>query len=199
MDEQTLAAYQQGAGTYAEEWTNQTAPTDLYMLLNQYFQPGLTADIGCGAGRDTAWLAENGFQVVGFDASAALLMEASSRYPQLSFRLASLPKLEALEEGNFANILCETVIMHLPVDQIAAAVQRLLSRLMPGGILYLSWRVTREADKRDDNGRLYSAFPADLVLQALAGARILFDQETTSLSSGKTVHRLVARKKPVIR
>jgi hypothetical protein len=112
----------------------------------------------------------------------------------LSFRLASLPQLEGVEENSFTNVLCETVIMHLPVEQIGAAVKRILSTLIPGGILYLSWRVTHEADKRDDNGRLYSAFKADLVRDALGTAKILHDEEVTSASSGKTIHRIITRK-----
>jgi len=49
-------------------------------------------------------------------------------------------------------------------------------------------------DRRDDRGRLYAAFDADLVLQALTTAKILLDEQRVSISSGKTVRRLVARK-----
>lgn len=193
-DRQTLDAYEHRAADYAGEWAAQDAPDDMYALLDTYFRPGPTADVGCGAGRDTAWLAAHGHDVVGIDASPALLAEAARRYPALRFLPAALPDLDGVADGQFANVLCETVIMHLDAGAIPAAVEKLVAILRPGGTLYLSWRVTPGADKRDGNGRLYSAFGPDIVLRALGSAEVLFDEEVTSKSSGKTVHRIVARK-----
>jgi len=34
-----------------------------------FIRSGVTADIGCGSGREVAWLNANGFPAVGFDAS----------------------------------------------------------------------------------------------------------------------------------
>ena len=84
--------------------------------------------------------------------------------------------------------------MHLPSHTVAPAVARLMAILRPGGTLCVAWRVTRGADQRDPQGRLYAAFDASLVTNALAGATILLDEEAISLSSGKPVHRIVARK-----
>jgi hypothetical protein len=86
--------------------------------------------------------------------------------------------------------------MHLAADAIVPSVERLIAVLRPGGILYLSWRVTRGADQRDTHGRLYAAFDERCVTRALAGATILLDEETLSASSGKTIHRIIARKAP---
>ncbi len=194
IDDETIAAYDRDAAQYADDWESQPAPTDLHDVARRFFTPALTADIGCGSGRDTAWLDANGYPAIGFDASRALLREARSRHPGLSFEVATLPDLAGVEGARFANVLCETVIMHLPADTIAAAVDRLLAILAPGGTLYLSWRVTRRADVRDPAGRLYTAFDANLVLAGLAACEILHDQETRSLSSGKLIRRLVARK-----
>jgi hypothetical protein len=66
--------------------------------------------------------------------------------------------------------------------------------LKPEGTLYLSWRVTEGHDKRDERGRLYAAFDAGLVLQALTAWKILLDEQRVSISSGKTVRRVVTRK-----
>lgn len=195
-DRRTLDAYEHAAARYAQEWAAQDAPAEMYALLERYFVPGPTADVGCGAGRDTAWLAAHGYDAIGFDASPALLAEAARRYPALRYREAALPELAGVDDGQFANVLCETVIMHLDADAIPAAVRKLVAILRPGGVLYLSWRVTNDADKRDGNGRLYCAFAPDLVVRALGAAEVLLDDEATSRSSGKTVHRIVARKAP---
>ena len=67
MDRATLAAYDAAASAYAQEWAAQPAPVDLHDLVKRFFRPGLTADIGCGSGRDAACLAANGFPTVGYD------------------------------------------------------------------------------------------------------------------------------------
>ena len=47
--------------------------------------------------------------------------EALRRYPRLSFEIAALPALDGVPGAAFDNVLCETVIMHLPREAIAAA------------------------------------------------------------------------------
>lgn len=193
-DLQTLAAYDRDAAAFAEDWHDQPPPTDMHALIRRFFAPGPTADIGCGSGRDAAWLAAAGFAVTGYDASPGLLIEARRRCPGLRFEAAALPALDGVPGGAFANVLCETVIMHLPADAIAPSVGRLLDILKPAGTLYLSWRVTQGADRRDDVGRLYAAFDPGLVLDALGDAQLLHDETVDSESSGKRVRRIVARK-----
>jgi SAM-dependent methyltransferase len=141
-----------------------------------------------------AWLAANGFAAIGYDASEGLLFEARARYPQHCFEVAALPELAAIADDSFDNVLCETVIMHLTRDAIAPSLQRMMATLKPGGVLYVSWRVTEGTDQRDASGRLYAAFDCGLVSAQLAGASILVDEEAVSMSSAKRVHRVVARK-----
>jgi SAM-dependent methyltransferase len=194
MDRATLAAYDAAAAAFAKGWHEQPPPTDLHAVVRRFFRPGLTADIGCGSGRDAAWLCAHGFPTIGYDPSEGLLAQARATYPDLKFETAVLPKLHGIEDGTFDNVLCETVIMHLDRAAIAPSVRRLLAILKPGGILSLSWRVTEDADRRDQHGRLFSAFDRDLVARELAATTILPDETTTAPSSGNTIHRIAARK-----
>jgi SAM-dependent methyltransferase len=196
MDRQTLGAYDEGAADFAKDWHAQPAPADLHALIRRFFHPGgRTADVGCGSGREVAHLAANGYDTIGYDASDALLEQARLRYPRLSFATGVLPALAGVRDASFDNVLCETVIMHLRRPQILDAVRRLLAILKPGGVLYLSWRVTSGADQRDPHGRLYSAFESALIREGLGGAAVLLlDDEVVSASSGKTIHRIVAKK-----
>jgi SAM-dependent methyltransferase len=195
MDRDTLAAYDRGAAAFAEDWHTQPAPVDLHDIVTRFFiKGGRTADIGGGSGREVAWLNASGFPAEGFDASDGLLQEARARYPSLAFAQAELPALEGIAANTYDNVLCETVIMHLDRALIAPSVRRLLDIVKPGGVLYLSWRVTDGADLRDAHGRLYAAFDASLVRAELSTATLLLDEEVISASSGKTIHRLVAAK-----
>ena len=162
--------------------------------VNRFFiEGGATADIGCGSGREVAWLNASGFLAVGFDASEGLLAEARKRYPKFTFTHAELPDLSGIAAGSYDNVLCETVIMHLAPALIAPSVRRMLDIVKPGGIFYLSWRVTDDADQRDQYGRLYAAFDVLLVLAELSDVTLLLNEAVVSASSGKKIRSLVTR------
>jgi len=195
LDRQTLAAYESDAAAFAKDWHAQPAPHDLHDIVRRFFiKGGTTADIGCGSGREVAWLNANGFPAQGFDASSGLLAEARARYPDLKFALAELPELRGIAANAYDNLLCETVIMHLDRALIAPSLRRMLDVVKPGGFFYLSWRVTEGADQRDQHGRLYAAFEVSLVSAELSDTTVLLDEEVFSASSGKIVHRIVVRK-----
>lgn len=194
-DRATLSAYDQHAAAFAADWHAQPAPTDLHAVVARFFVAGgKTCDIGCGSGREVGWLDANGFPAEGFDASEGLLQEARNRYPHLKFHHAELPELHGIAPKSYDNVLCETVIMHLDRAQIAPSVRRLFEIARPGGIFYLSSRVTKGGDLRDTHGRLYAAFDPTLVRHQLSKATFELDEDVVSASSGKTIHRLVARK-----
>jgi SAM-dependent methyltransferase len=195
MDRSTLAAYDKDAASFAKEWHEQPAPVDLQDIVRRFFiKGGATADIGCGSGREVAWLNANGFPAAGFDASEGLLAEAQRRYPDFRFVHAELPALAGVAVGVYDNVLCETVIMHLDRALVAPSVRRMFEIVKPGGVFYLSWRVTDVADLRDGHGRLYAAFDAAIVRDELKKAATLLDEEVVSASSGKKIHRLVVKK-----
>src|SRR5580704_16917313 len=140
MDRTTLAAYDKDAAAFAKDWHEQPPPVDLYDVVTRFFVKGGTAaDIGCGSGREVAWLNANGFPAAGFDASDGLLAEARKRYPEFTFTHAELPDLRGIAADTYDNVLCETVIMHLAPALIAPSVRRMLDLLKAGGIFYLSW------------------------------------------------------------
>jgi SAM-dependent methyltransferase len=195
VDRPTLAAYDRDAAAFAMDWHEQPAPIDLHDIVKRFFMAGgATADIGCGSGREVAWLNANGYPAEGFDASDGLLFEARTRYPQYEFAHAELPGLGGIEADSFDNLLCETVIMHLDRALVQSSVRRMLEILKPGGVLYLSWRVTEGEDQRDKHERLYAAFEPSLVRSELTAATVLLDEERISASSGKKVARIVVRK-----
>jgi SAM-dependent methyltransferase len=193
MDRPTILAYDAGAAAFARDWHDQPPPEDMYRLLRRFFVPGRVADVGCGAGREVGWLAANGYEAIGYDASEGLLAQAREHHPGLAFERAALPALAGVADASFDNVLCETVIMHLPVEDVAPSVRRLMQILKAGGVLYLSWRVEK-ADARDAGGRLYAAVDAALVRRNLGDVTVLLDEEAMSESSSRRIHRLVARK-----
>jgi SAM-dependent methyltransferase len=192
MDKATLAAYNSDAPAFVRRWLGEPEPADMYALFRRFFRPGPTADIGSGSGRDAAWLTANGFPTTGYDVSDGLLAEARARFPHIAFKKAALPDLAGVPDRHFDNVCCETVLMHLPREEIEPAVTRMLDILKPGGVLYLSFRITRDADHREADGRLFTAGVGGEVRRALARRAILFDG-TVPRARGGTIQRLVAR------
>src|SRR4029078_6904620 len=84
MDPQTLGVYDAGAEKFAKDWRAQPAPADLHALVKRFFHPGGgTADVGCGSGREVAFLAAGGYDAIGYDGSDVLLEQAPVSPPPL--------------------------------------------------------------------------------------------------------------------
>ena len=193
MDKKTQKAYSVNALEYSRGWLAQPQPQDVYSLLKKFFIPdGITADIGCGNGRDSNWMSLNGFNVTGYDSNQDLLKLASQLYSHIRFEQAFLPSLKQIKE-QFDNVFCETVIMHLPRSELVEGVQGLKSILKDKGSLYLSWRVTEGEDMRHKDGRLYSSFESSLILDQFPKSSVLHFEDKISESSGKRVCRLISK------
>lgn len=172
MDDRTIQAYNERAGTFAANMRS-IAPNRVHALMGRGFHPGApTADIGCGSGRDTAWLLDNGFATVGYDASPAMLAEARAAFPQLDLRVAALPALAGVPDAAYDNLLCNAVLMHLPAAQLPVAAASFARVLRPGGRLVVSVRRSQEAIEREGDGRLFTPIDRDVLEALLAGAGI---------------------------
>ncbi len=153
------------------------------------------ACIGGGSehGRDVNWLKANGFNPKGYDFSSELVGIARERYPEIEFQAAQLPELSEITVP-YDNVLCETVIMYLPKSDIERALESLKRITRPNGVLYLSWRVTEGVDTRNPDGRLYTAFEPEFILQNFESERVLHLEDRISESSKKRVCRLMYKR-----
>jgi len=192
MDKTTLDVYDSAAPAFVQRWLAEEEPADVYALFRQFFRPGLTADIGSGSGRDAAWLTANGFPAIGYDLSEGLLAQARARFPNIEFKKSALPELSGVPARHFDNVCCETVLMHLPHAEVAPAVARMVEILKPGGVIYMSFRITENADHREKDGRLFTANVGEQVRGALTGREILFDGNVER-RPGVMHQRLIAR------
>ena len=74
-------------------------------IIGQYFTlKGRVLDLGCGTGRTTAPLKENGYDVIGIDLSATMIEFARSKYPGVDFRVMNACALE-FEDESFDHVL----------------------------------------------------------------------------------------------
>ncbi len=195
MDKETINTYNQEAENIAQLHASLT-PHRIYELIDQYFiKNAVTADIGCGIGRDTNWLNNQKFPAIGVDASEEMLKQAGRLYPDLIFQQDYLPALSSFSDSEFQNILCSAVLMHLDENSIETAWLRLVQLLKPNGRLIISIRGTHEENKRE-NGKLYEPIDIGLLSQFFEqnGCEILLYESELELKRQLTWHNFVIKK-----
>jgi ubiquinone/menaquinone biosynthesis C-methylase UbiE len=90
---------------------------------------GRVADVGCGPGRVTAFLAAQGLDVVGVDVSPAMLRIARDAHPGIRFEDGRLTAL-SFRDGSLRGLVCWYSIIHTPsehLDVVFAELRRVLS------------------------------------------------------------------------
>lgn len=195
MDPQTIETYNQEAASIAQLHST-LIPARLYELATQFFiKQGKTLDVGCGMGRDTHWLCQQGYPAIGVDASHGMLNYAKSLYPEVDFILDELPRLNTQADVTFANILCSAVLMHLNDADFMASCARLWSLLAAQGILIASFRRTKEPDHRE-NGKLYNPIAIDAFVKFFTGRQceMLVNEAVADKSRGLVWHNVVIKK-----
>ena len=195
MDNKTIETYNKEAESIAQLHST-LIPSRIYKLILQNFiKDGDTADIGCGTGRDTRWLTQNGYPTIGVDASEQMLIHAKTLFPQDHFTLDSLPKLGSLSTSKFQNILCSAVLMHLSTIDLDLACTRLLDLLDLGGRLIISFRGTAACDQRE-NGKLYQTINVKYFLDIFTKdhCTIVINENELDTTRNLTWHNFVIKK-----
>ena len=110
---------------------------------------GLIADIGCGPGHVTRYLATRGATVEGLDLSPEMIDEAIATNPGLTFRVGDMFALP-YEPGALAGIVAFYAIVHLRSDELLAPFRELHRVLAPGGTAAISFHAGNEAVHVDE-------------------------------------------------
>lgn len=130
------AGYAQWAEDYDDPGNDTIALEEpVVRELLERLPAGPVLDAACGTGRHAAFLSAGGREVIGVDASKAMLARARTKLPGVDFRRGELTALP-LADGEVAGAVCALALSHLP--EIAPAVAELARVLKPGGRLVVS-------------------------------------------------------------
>ena len=179
-------------------WALKQLERDVYLHWWQpWVRPGRVLDVGCGVGRFVQPFMDAGAQVWGVDADMESLRRcawhAAGRTGALDLFWSSahvLPEVHGLDVAVCCEVLCY-------VPDAAAALEQIVSRLRPGGVLLLSlearwgWATAEDA-------------PRGALDEAIGGAEVLYipgdrwvrtyekeEVEQLLLDAGLSVHTLV--------
>lgn len=112
--------------------------TDTQERFLKYFDSGSRIlDYGCGAGRDTKYFLNRGYQVESIDGSKALV-KLASEHTGIEVKQMLFQDLDA--EGAYDGIWACASILHLSRAELADVFYRMEKALISEGILYVSFK-----------------------------------------------------------
>lgn len=142
----TRDSYDRVAGQYTA-YVREVFPTDrvdqavigLFADLVADHGNSRVADIGCGPGHISDFLARRGLSVRGVDLSPAMIELARRARPDLRFDLGSLLELD-IEDEALGGVLAHYSIIHTPPEKVPVAFAEFSRVLAPGGYLLVSFQ-----------------------------------------------------------
>jgi 2-polyprenyl-3-methyl-5-hydroxy-6-metoxy-1,4-benzoquinol methylase len=170
MDIETINYYSANATEVAARYESVVSSLSL-SFVGAFKARSKLLDIGCGSGRDLAYLATLGHDCFGIDATREFVELSQKLHPELQGKIAysALPEVHLPFGGEFDGILCSAVLMHISKEQLVPAAVSIKGCLKQNGRLLYSVpckRLDVVTENRDANGRLFIPDQSDR-LQAI--------------------------------
>ena len=132
--EDVAAQYEDVSSEAVHGWLTDLLPASSAAVL----------DIGAGSGRDAAWLAGKGYEVVAAEPSSKMRALAARKHPdsRIQWSNDALPALPDLTRSglSFDLILASAVWMHVPPGKRLRAFRKMINLLRPGGLMAITLR-----------------------------------------------------------
>jgi len=115
----------------ADNPTFNTNPNEFLIEMSKGRKPGTALDVGMGQGRNAIWLAQQGWDVTGFDPAERAVALAQQTAQKLGVRIKT--EVKGMEEFDFGEKRWDMIILsYVGAREMAATFQRALK---PGGVL----------------------------------------------------------------
>ena len=144
MEDATIQFYSNNVDTLFKQYES-VEFSDIYgEWLEHIPNEGFVLDVGCGTGRDAAFLAEKGLYVTAVEPAAKMLEAAQSEHnhTNITWLNDSLPELQSVFklQIKYDFILLSAVWMHIAPTQRERALRKLSSLLKPNGKIVVTLR-----------------------------------------------------------
>ena len=147
----TLGYYDIHADRFYKSTVNVEFATMQRHFLAKLRRGSYILDFGCGSGRDTKFFLEQGYRVDAVDDSKELC-KLASRYTEIEVKNMIFQELS--EVGRYDGIWACSSILHLPIDELAEVMRKMVIALKEKGIIYTSFKYGTFAGERD--GRFFT-------------------------------------------
>ena len=149
----TLSFYDNNADSFISGTVNVDFSEVADRFCGYLPEKALILDYGCGAGRDTKYFLEKGYQVDAIDGSAELCRYASA-FTGIPVKQMLFQELDETEK--YDGIWACASILHVAKTELPDILGRMSRALKPGGIIYTSFKYGDFEGER--NGRYFSDF-----------------------------------------
>lgn len=130
--EDTISSYDHMAQVYFNKTLTQRPHWEFTTFCTSVIPQGHVLDVGCGGGRDSRALVEQGFSVTGIDLSMEMVKLARIHAPEGTFFQADMRSIPC-EDYMFDGIWCCASLLHLDRIQIYYALIEFKRVLKRGG------------------------------------------------------------------
>lgn len=138
------AAYDAVARAYHDQFGDELAgkPLDRAVLaaFTELAGEGTIADVGCGPGHVTRFLAARQARVIGMDISPVMISTAREHAPALAFAVGSMLQLP-VADGAWSGAVALYSIIHLAAGDRALACREFARAMRPGGWLLAAFHI----------------------------------------------------------
>lgn len=104
-------------------------------LLRERARDGAVLELGCGDGRDSMFLADAGFNVIGIDRSAAQIERAKRAVPSAGFHCADFREPLPFLAKDFGAIVASLALHYFEWDETEQLLERIRNLLRSRGVL----------------------------------------------------------------
>jgi ADP-ribose pyrophosphatase YjhB (NUDIX family) len=160
--DETTRSYDKSADRFAERWFDLRLVTEMERLTGRLGPGARVLDVGCGPGRDAAWLAEMGFDAGGMDLSLGMLEEGRRRgvtVPLIQADMRHLP----FRKGSLDGLWVCGSLLHVPKKRVNDVLRELSRVVYPGHIALAVKRGEGErwVEGEDGQRRFFAYYSAD--------------------------------------
>lgn len=137
---ETIQSYESEMEAYILRWSEMIPQIEKIIRKFLRALPGRRiVDVGCGAGRDTIYYLDHGYDVIGIDLSSAILKEAIGRARSAGFFRMDMRYLGFRDE-TFDGIHCWASLQHIPKRYLTKVLAGFHKILKPEGRLLIHTR-----------------------------------------------------------
>lgn len=147
LDKYTLFYYDRNAEQYYQNTVSLDLSDNLDRFLSHLPAAPHILDFGCGSGRDTKAFMEKGCQVDAVD-GCGTLCRLASEHTGIPVRYMLFEDLSAISE--YDGIWACASVMHLPNDELQTVMDKMMTAVKPGGLIYMSFKYGFSSEWKDE-------------------------------------------------
>jgi len=166
MENSTLNFYGKNSREITEKYENLDMENLHQKLIEVFSKKDNLLELGCGSGRDAAYLISRGYNVTVSDGSQNMLNEAFKLHPELTknYCIIRLPNKFLYPKESFSGVYAIAVLMHLKIQEIGMVIEEISRILTKDGKFFFSVYII-ENDKVESivtpEGRFLTRMPKE--------------------------------------